>query len=128
MVADILMLKQVLLDREAKALLVLPYVALVQEKVRWLRNIVQGISRSDAGDQVSDGEHGPWRKRADADTVRVVPFFGGSKIRPTWVDFDIGVCTFEKVRGISLFFLSFLSNQGKRSHKLTDSFHRKTLS
>lgn len=97
LVADVLMLKRVLGERNAKALLVLPYVALVQEKVRWLRNVVQDISRvklyGDPGDQ--EQEH--WHRRADHDIIRVVGFFGGGKIRATWADFDIGVCTFEKV-------------------------------
>ncbi|KAI1864264.1 hypothetical protein JX265_008635 [Neoarthrinium moseri] len=96
LVADVLMLKRVLERRDAKALLILPYVALVQEKVRWLRKVVQGITRI-APDGVLPGkEETLWRRRADEDTIRVVGFFGGGKIRATWADFDIGVCTFEK--------------------------------
>ncbi|KAI0164766.1 P-loop containing nucleoside triphosphate hydrolase protein [Xylariaceae sp. FL1272] len=94
LVADILMLKRVLEDRNAKALLVLPYVALVQEKVRWLRNVVQGIKRKPV--DVPDEKPRLWHRRPDEDNVRVVGFFGGGKIRATWADFDIGVCTFEK--------------------------------
>jgi hypothetical protein len=96
LVADVLMLKQVLADRDAKAMLVLPYVALVQEKVRWLRNMVDGISREALGQGPKD-ENKTWARRADKDTIRVVGFFGGSKIKPTWHDFDIGICTIEKV-------------------------------
>jgi hypothetical protein len=96
LVADILMLKQVLADRDAKAMLVLPYVALVQEKVRWLRNIVQDISREALGQGFKD-EVKTWARRADMHTIRVVGFFGGGKVRATWHDFDIGVCTIEKV-------------------------------
>jgi len=96
LVADILMLKQVLADRDAKALLVLPYVALVQEKVRWLRNVVQDISREALGQGSRDDTKG-WARRPDKDTIRVVGFFGGGKVRATWYDFDIGVCTIEKV-------------------------------
>ncbi|KAI5862180.1 P-loop containing nucleoside triphosphate hydrolase protein [Durotheca rogersii] len=99
LVADILMLKRVLHDHDAKALLVLPYVALVQEKVRWLRNVVQGIKRPPAAGASASGES-LWRRRADADSVRVVGFFGGGKIRATWSDFDIGVCTFEKANAL----------------------------
>lgn len=97
LVADILMLKRVLEDRNAKALLILPYVALVQEKVRWLRNIVQDIKRTPL--EADEGNRKPqlWQKRPDEDNIRVVGFFGGGKIRATWLDFDIGVCTFEKV-------------------------------
>ena len=100
LVADVLMLKQILEDRDAKALLVLPYVALVQEKVRWLRSMVQGISRAAITGPIKEPESRIWRKRSDEDTVRVVGFFGGSRIRPTWADFDIGVCTIEKANSL----------------------------
>lgn len=96
LVADVLMLKRVLDSSDAKAILVLPYVALVQEKVRWLRNMVSGISREHLGQKQQDNQM-PWAQRADRDTIRVVGFFGGSKIRATWADFDIAVCTIEKV-------------------------------
>jgi ATP-dependent helicase YprA (DUF1998 family) len=98
LVADVLMLKRVLEDRNAKALLVLPYIALVQEKVRWLRNVVQDISRRELNGSTEEKEQDLWRRRAEQDTIRVIGFFGGGKIRATWADFDIGVCTFEKVR------------------------------
>ena len=97
LVADILMLKRVLGDPDAKALLVLPYVALVQEKVRWLRNVVQGISREALGHKTESRQKKLWARRPDQDTVRVVGFFGGSRVRATWADFDIAVCTIEKV-------------------------------
>lgn len=100
LVADVLMLKKVLEDRQAKALLVLPYVALVQEKVRWLRNVVNGISRESVTGPITESERKFWRKRIDEDTVRVVGFFGGSKIKPTWADFDIAVCTMEKANAL----------------------------
>lgn len=87
------MLKRVLEEKNAKVLLVLPYVALVQEKVRWLRNIVQGVPKPK--DEIED-ERRIWRRRADEDSIRVIGFFGGSSIRPLWSDFDIGVCTIEK--------------------------------
>ncbi|KAI0400331.1 P-loop containing nucleoside triphosphate hydrolase protein [Xylaria palmicola] len=96
LVADILMLKRILEDRNAKALLVLPYVALVQEKVRWLRHIVQDIKKKPLDVAEHDRKPQLWQKRADEDNIRVVGFFGGGKIRARWSDFDIGVCTFEK--------------------------------
>ncbi|KAK5663458.1 hypothetical protein OQA88_3887 [Cercophora sp. LCS_1] len=100
LVADVLMLKRVLDDGEAKAILVLPYVALVQEKVRWLRNVVNGISRErDIGQKLPEGQK-LWATRADKDTIRVVGFYGGNKIRATWADFDIAVCTFEKANSL----------------------------
>ncbi|KZL86626.1 dna polymerase theta subunit [Colletotrichum incanum] len=93
----VLMLKRVLEDKNAKVLLVLPYVALVQEKVRWLRNIVQGVSKPKGE---IDDEKRIWRRRADEDSIRVIGFFGGSKIKPTWSDFDVGVCTIEKANAL----------------------------
>ncbi|KAK6065809.1 DEAD/DEAH box helicase [Seiridium cupressi] len=90
------MLKRVLEDKDTKALLVLPYVALVQEKVRWLRRVVQGLSRKSPQADRMDTEQSLWRRRADEDTIRIVGFFGGGKVRATWADFDIAVCTFEK--------------------------------
>ncbi|KAI3401626.1 hypothetical protein diail_10227 [Diaporthe ilicicola] len=100
LVADVLMLKRVLEGREAKAILVLPYVALVQEKVRWLRNVVQGISREAITGPVQESDQRFWRRRSDEDTVRVVGFFGGSKVKQTWADFDIAVCTIEKANSL----------------------------
>ncbi|TDZ25904.1 Helicase and polymerase-containing protein TEBICHI [Colletotrichum orbiculare MAFF 240422] len=93
----LLMLKRVLEEKNAKVLLVLPYVALVQEKVRWLRNIVQGVPKPKDD---ADDEKRIWRRRADEDTIRVIGFFGGSKIKPTWADFDVGVCTIEKANAL----------------------------
>ncbi|KJZ73614.1 hypothetical protein HIM_06947 [Hirsutella minnesotensis 3608] len=99
LVADVLMLKRVIEEPATKALLVLPYVALVQEKVRWLRNVVQGLHVST---ELTDAEaqRGPWRRRADQDSIRVVGFFGGGKVRATWDDFEIGVCTMEKANAL----------------------------
>lgn len=89
------MLKRILGEKGTKALLVLPYVALVQEKVRWLRNVVKELRYPDDSD--TDENKSIWRRRADEGSVRVVGFFGGGKVRATWQDFDIGVCTLEKV-------------------------------
>ena len=75
LVADILMLKRVL-DANQKAILILPYVALVQEKLRWLRKAVDGIERN-----VELAVPGAFRGYEPGRTVRVVPFYGNSKIR-----------------------------------------------
>ncbi|KAH8737589.1 hypothetical protein BGZ61DRAFT_337197 [Ilyonectria robusta] len=88
LVADLLMLKRILGEKGTKALLVLPYVALVQEKVRWLRNVVKELRYPDDSD--TDENKSIWRRRADEGSVRVVGFFGGGKVRATWQDFDIG--------------------------------------
>ncbi|VTT70701.1 unnamed protein product [Fusarium fujikuroi] len=98
LVADVLMLKRILEEKGTKALLVLPYVALVQEKVRWLRSVVQGLRL--ASETTVDDDKRIWRRRADENTVRVIGFFGGGKVRATWADFDIGVCTLEKANAL----------------------------
>ncbi|OAA39289.1 DNA-directed DNA polymerase theta [Beauveria brongniartii RCEF 3172] len=93
LVADLLMLKRILHSRESKALLVLPYVALVQEKVRWLRQLVEGLKYPPVAEK---DPHAPFSSRPAQDGLRVVGFFGGGKVRATWNDFEIGVCTLEK--------------------------------
>jgi hypothetical protein len=97
LVADILMLKKVIEHSDKKALLVLPYVALVQEKLRWLRKVVEGITRQSTEGIREKQWPSMWRKRGDEDTVRIVGFFGGSKSKATWADMDVAVCTIEKV-------------------------------
>ncbi|CAD6445724.1 8e2f2837-c574-4635-9aec-9dd9add3c1ca [Sclerotinia trifoliorum] len=98
LVADVLMLKKIIQNPEKKALLVLPYVALVQEKLRWLRKIVQGISKETS----SRDSKWPsmWRSRGNENTIRVTGFYGGSKSNSTWSDMDIAVCTIEKANSI----------------------------
>ena len=90
------MLRRVLEDENSKALLILPYVALVQEKVRWLRKIVQGIKRSEPDPEKDAEDTNIWRKRADENTIRVAGILGGARMRYTFSDFDIAVCTIEK--------------------------------
>lgn len=87
------MFKRILAEPGSKALLVLPYVALVQEKVRWLRQAVQYLCPPTV--DALDGNPAMPRPR-DLDSIRVVGFFGGGKVRAGWDDFDIGVCTLEK--------------------------------
>jgi len=97
LIADILMLKKVIETPGKKALLVLPYVALVQEKMRWLRRVVEGITKTSVLPCPSEERPILWRKRGDEDSIRVMGFFGGSRSRTTWEDMDIAVCTIEKV-------------------------------
>jgi DNA polymerase theta len=98
LVADVLMLKRIIEHPHRKAILVLPYVALVQEKLKWLRRLVLDVDKRVADlDPSTPGQ--PWKQTPKA--VRVTGFFGGSKSRSTWADTDIAVCTIEKVRGQS---------------------------
>ena len=97
LIADILMLKKIIEIPGKKALLVLPYVALVQEKMRWLRKAVVGVTKISGLSRPGEQRSSHWRLRGDEDCVRIVGFFGGSKSKATWDDMDIAVCTIEKV-------------------------------
>lgn len=112
LVADVLMLKRVIDDRTKKAILVLPYVALVQEKLKWLRRVVEGVKK--ISDTISEpsSQLPKWRKRHVSDSIRVVGFFGGSKTRVTWSDVDIAVCTIEKVFSTKLEFVDMTKLSG----------------
>jgi replicative superfamily II helicase len=99
LVADVLMLKRVIENK--KAILVLPYVALVQEKLSWLRRAVEGVRKKTDPSSQADLQHSPkFRKCDDHRSIRVVGFFGGSKARATWADVDIAVCTIEKANAL----------------------------
>jgi len=91
------MLKRVIECPGRKAILVLPYVALVQEKLRWLRRVVEGITKVGPFSPDKKGHILKFRTCGDENSVRVVGFFGGSKSKATWADTDIAVCTIEKV-------------------------------
>ena len=97
LIADILMLKKIIETPGKKAHLVLPYVALVQEKMRWLRKAVDGITKISGLSRPGEQRTSDWRLRGDEDCVRIVGFFGDSKSKATWDDMDIAVCTIEKV-------------------------------
>lgn len=101
LVADVLMLKRVIEDPKKKAILVLPYVALVQEKLQWLRKVVDGVSRSGIEELIgsSGSRHLQARRTQPCSAIRVAGFFGGTKAfrGAKWSDIDIAICTFEKV-------------------------------
>lgn len=102
LVADVLLLKRIIENPTRKAILVLPYVALVQEKLKWLRQIVQGVEKiipDDENEDDGDNLHFArkrWKRLQKS--VRVTGFFGGNRTTTTWADTDIAVCTIEKVR------------------------------
>lgn len=96
LVSDVLMLKRVIEQPARKAILVLPYVAVVQEKLKWLRRIVQDVEKNIVDDDCNnDAAAKPWTRPPK--DIRITGFFGGSKSRTTWADTDIAVCTIEKV-------------------------------
>ena len=101
LVADVLMLKRVIEDPKKKAILVLPYVALVQEKLQWLRKVVDGVSRNYVEESIDSERQA--RRSQPCSAIRVAGFFGGTKAfrGAKWSDIDIAICTFEKVKFLS---------------------------
>ena len=97
LVADLLMLKKVIENPKKKAIMVLPYVALVQEKLTWLRRMVEGVEKNLTPASQQFESMPRWKRFGDHNDIRVAGFFGGSKARATWIDIDIAVCTIEKV-------------------------------
>lgn len=95
LVADVLMLKRIIENPSRKAILVLPYVALVQEKLKWLRRVVHDVEKYVPDCDDDQPSHRRWKKLQKS--VRVTGFFGGSKTTASWADTDIAVCTIEKV-------------------------------
>ncbi|RAK82822.1 DNA-directed DNA polymerase theta [Aspergillus costaricaensis CBS 115574] len=102
LVADVLMLKRIIENPGRKAILVLPYVALVQEKLKWLRRIVQDVEKitHDADDQAANEKpyHNRWNKLQRS--IRVTGYYGGSRTAASWADTDIAVCTIEKANSL----------------------------
>lgn len=96
LVADVLLLKKVIENPRKKSILVLPYVALVQEKLKWLRALTEGVSKHV---ESSDGPPDPtWRQPSSL--IRVAGFFGGSRSSVNWSDCDVAVCTIEKANSL----------------------------
>ena len=97
LVADVLMLKRIIDNPSKKAILVLPYVALVQEKLKWLRRIVQDVDKYIPDGQNADTKpaYKSWQKQQKS--ICVTGYFGGSRTTASWADTDIAVCTIEKV-------------------------------
>ena len=91
LVADVVLLRKVIQDAPKKAILVLPYVALVQEKTKWLRRLTEGIRKNEMADGPSVTIH-----RSHPQEIVVTAFYGGSKSKATWADCDVAVCTIEK--------------------------------
>ncbi|KAJ5245905.1 Helicase C-terminal [Penicillium chermesinum] len=100
LVADVLLLKRIIENPTRKAILVLPYVALVQEKLKWMRRLVEGVEKlvPDEDDDCTSFSRKRWKKIQKS--IRVTGFFGGSRVTTTWADTDIAICTIEKANSL----------------------------
>lgn len=87
LVADVLVLRRVLGERR-KALVVVPYVSIVQERTRFFEKCLAGV-RVEAG-----GGRGRERRWRD---IVVAGFHSGAKGRTRWKDLDVAICTIERV-------------------------------
>ena len=98
LVADVLMLKRIIENPSRKAILILPYVALVQEKLKWLRRIVEDVDTMVTADESSNSTN-PYHQRwsSSCKIIRVSGYFSGSRTAASWADTNIAVCTIEKV-------------------------------
>lgn len=96
LIADVLLLKKIIDNPTKKAILVLPYVALVQEKLRWLRRATENVNKNAA----AIAAHPHTKHRQINSSVRVAGFFGGSRTKATWSDVDVAVCTIEKANSL----------------------------
>lgn len=105
LVADVLLMKRIIEDPTRKAILVLPYVALIQEKLKWLRKLVEGVTKNmDVATTQAAAANPVMHWKTPQSHIRVAGFFGGSRARMTWADIDIAVCTIEKVGPALLWF------------------------
>jgi DNA polymerase theta len=69
----------------------------VQEKLKWLRSLVDGVSKHD--EDLPGGHLLPgWRQSNSS--IRVAGYFGGSRPTVRWPECDVGVCTIEKANSI----------------------------
>ncbi|KAI9734226.1 MAG: hypothetical protein M1834_002328 [Cirrosporium novae-zelandiae] len=99
LVADVLMLKNVIENPGKKAILVLPYVALVQEKLAWLRRAVDGVAKNISSQDLQWKKTSRWQAQSP-ELIHVAGFFGGSKSTVSWRDVDIAICTIEKANSL----------------------------
>ena len=94
LVAEILLLKKLLNNPSKKAILVLPYVALVQEKLKWLRKLTEHVTISTP--TITGHGNAPFGTQMKSRPLRLAAYFGGSRTRSSWTDVDIVICTIEK--------------------------------
>lgn len=89
LVADVLAIRKVILERK-KAIIAVPYIAIVQEKTRFLKKVLEKV-------KVLADSKGHWDKQSRWRGVNVVGFHSGTRTRLEWKEIDVAVCTTEKV-------------------------------
>ncbi|KAA8895247.1 P-loop containing nucleoside triphosphate hydrolase protein [Sphaerosporella brunnea] len=87
LVSDVLMIKKVVGERK-KAMVVVPYVSIVQEKTRFLNRCLGGV-RVEVSRKHDKQPHS-WRN------LNIVGFHSGARNRMRWKEIDIVICTIEK--------------------------------
>ena len=97
LVADVLLFKRIIEQPRKKAILVLPLVALVQEKLRWYRALVDGVVKT--AELPTDLPEPSWMQ-PHVSSLRVAGLFGGSKGNVKLADIDIAICTIEKANAL----------------------------
>lgn len=89
LVADVLAIRRVIAEHK-KAIIVVPYIAIVQEKTRFLKKVLEKV-------KVMADSRGHWDKEKRWRGVNIVGFHSGATSRFGWRELDLAVCTIEKV-------------------------------
>lgn len=89
LVADVLMIRKVVIERK-KAIVVVPYIAIVQEKTKFLKKVLEKV-------KVQAEPRGDWDKTRHWRGLNIVGFHSGTRSRLGWEEIDVAVCTIEKV-------------------------------
>ncbi|KAL0632288.1 hypothetical protein Q9L58_008851 [Maublancomyces gigas] len=92
LVADVLAIRQVIAERK-KAIIVVPYIAIVQEKTKFLKKVLEKV-------RVMADSKGHWDKQKRWRSVNIVGFHSGAKSRLGWKELDLAVCTIEKANAL----------------------------
>ncbi|KAH0606954.1 uncharacterized protein H6S33_002942 [Morchella sextelata] len=92
LVADVLMIRKVVIERK-KAIVVVPYIAIVQEKTKFLKKVLEKV-------KVQAEPRGDWDKTRHWRGLNIVGFHSGTRSRLGWEEIDVAVCTIEKANAL----------------------------